>query len=200
MIGNDIVDFQLAGLQSNWKRPRYLEKLFTQKEQEYITNSTEKDQMVWRLWSMKEAAYKLYTQCYPRCFYNPKSFECHIEKNSGIVKFKDFECHVHSKITEDYVLSEASFEKKSMTSEVLRFENESTNVQSRILKFKTLELASQTYPTQKKQFEILKDNFGIPTIDLGTNKLNLSLSHHGQFGAYVLGDFVPSSAVERFSR
>ncbi|MDO1502113.1 4'-phosphopantetheinyl transferase superfamily protein [Winogradskyella maritima] len=196
MIGNDIVDLKLAQSQSNWKRPRYLDKIFTRKEQGYITNSTEKEQMVWRLWSMKESAYKLYTQCYPSRFYNPKRFECYIEKQSGTVKFKDFECYVNSKITEDYVLSEASFEKKSMTSKVLQFENESVKTKSRILKAKVLKSVTQAHSIPKKQFEILKDNFGIPSIDLGTHKLNLSLSHHGRFGAYVIGNSVIPRQIE----
>ena len=35
-IGNDIVDLNLAKTESNWQRKGFLEKQFTQKEQEEI--------------------------------------------------------------------------------------------------------------------------------------------------------------------
>ena len=48
MVGNDIIDIQLATLQSNWQRPRYLDKLFTTSEQELIRSSDNATRMVWR--------------------------------------------------------------------------------------------------------------------------------------------------------
>lgn len=58
MIGNDIIDLQLASRQSNWRRKGFLEKVFTSSEREIIKASEEKEECVWLLWSMKEAAYK----------------------------------------------------------------------------------------------------------------------------------------------
>ena len=60
MIGNDIVDLLLAKKESNWQRARYLDKLFSPAEQLMILETqTNPDFMVWLLWSMKEAAYKI---------------------------------------------------------------------------------------------------------------------------------------------
>ena len=67
MIGNDIVD--LKRITANWKRPRFLDKTFTLGEQVYIQNSKNKHQMVWLLWSMKEAAYKAYVKQYQDQFF-----------------------------------------------------------------------------------------------------------------------------------
>ncbi len=39
MIGNDIVDLLAANAQSDPMRPRFLNKIFTEKEQEIIFNS-----------------------------------------------------------------------------------------------------------------------------------------------------------------
>ena len=39
MIGNDIVDLQLAKKQSNWQRKGFLDKQFTVSEQEEIARS-----------------------------------------------------------------------------------------------------------------------------------------------------------------
>ena len=56
MIGNDIIDLSLAKIESNWQRKGFLEKQFTAKEQQLILEAPNSFVMVWRLWSMKEAA------------------------------------------------------------------------------------------------------------------------------------------------
>lgn len=61
MIGNDIVDLKVAERESNWKRKGYLHKIFTQEEQMLILSGPDPQVMVWLLWSMKEAAYKIYS-------------------------------------------------------------------------------------------------------------------------------------------
>lgn len=62
MIGNDVVDLDLAKVQSNWRRKGYLEKIFTDAEQELIKTSNCPNTTVWILWSMKEAAYKIHNR------------------------------------------------------------------------------------------------------------------------------------------
>jgi phosphopantetheinyl transferase (holo-ACP synthase) len=53
VIGNDIVDLALARKESNWKRPGYLNKIFTTKEQLLISSAENPNTMVWNLWSRK---------------------------------------------------------------------------------------------------------------------------------------------------
>ncbi|WP_316841136.1 4'-phosphopantetheinyl transferase superfamily protein [Pedobacter gandavensis] len=62
MIGNDIVDLQQAVLESNWRRKGYLDKLFSISEQLWIQKAEHPTQMVWLLWSMKEAVYKIHSR------------------------------------------------------------------------------------------------------------------------------------------
>lgn len=62
MMGNDLVDLQLAKTQSNWQRPKFLKKIFTKVEQAFISNSKNPELQVWRFWTMKEAAYKAYNR------------------------------------------------------------------------------------------------------------------------------------------
>ena len=61
LIGNDIVDLKVAEQESNWKRKGYLHKIFTQEEQLLILSNPDPQVMVWLLWSMKEAAYKIHS-------------------------------------------------------------------------------------------------------------------------------------------
>ncbi|MDB4241616.1 4'-phosphopantetheinyl transferase superfamily protein [Polaribacter sp.] len=92
MIGNDIIDLSLAAIQSNWQRAGFLEKQFTKKEREYILNAADSFLQVWLFWSMKEAAYKCYTQQYQKRFFAPQKFECSmVSKTKGIVVFKGIE-------------------------------------------------------------------------------------------------------------
>ena len=62
MIGNDIVDLVQARFQSNWKRKGFVQKIFTQKEQELIFSSKNPENMVWNLWTRKESAYKIFNR------------------------------------------------------------------------------------------------------------------------------------------
>ncbi|MGY3055707.1 phosphopantetheinyl transferase (holo-ACP synthase) [Pedobacter sp. UYEF25] len=62
MLGNDIVDLALANVQSNWRRKGFLAKIFNQEEQRQIFSAAQPDEYVWKLWSLKEAAYKIYNR------------------------------------------------------------------------------------------------------------------------------------------
>lgn len=76
MIGNDIVDLELAAAQSNWQRPGFLTKIFTDFEQQLIAGSQNPELTVWMLWSRKEAAYKIFNRQTNLRLYNPLDFEC----------------------------------------------------------------------------------------------------------------------------
>ena len=50
MIGNDIIDLDLTKIQSNWQRPKFLEKIFTLKERNFIQKAENPELEVWKLW------------------------------------------------------------------------------------------------------------------------------------------------------
>lgn len=179
MVGNDIVDLNEAYKASNWERPRFLEKLFSDAEQFFIKNSDDPFIMVWRLWSMKESSYKLYTQLNPSRFYNPKAFQCSIKGNKGIVTFKDFMYYLETKTTSNYIISEARLAEHKLESSIFRFKMAEPKWQSAILKSKLLERFSG-------DFQLNKDAFNIPVLINGKDLYNVSLTHHGKFGAYVI--------------
>ena len=90
MIGNDIVDLALAKKESNWKRKGFLDKIFTQSEQLLILNSQNSENMVWNLWSRKEAAYKIYNRQTGIRIFNPLQLLCIFEsETAGFVKIKE---------------------------------------------------------------------------------------------------------------
>ena len=71
MVGNDIDDLNLASKESNWQRKGFLEKQFTKKEQREILAAENPFLKVWLFWSMKEAAYKCYTQNFEKRLITP---------------------------------------------------------------------------------------------------------------------------------
>ncbi|MFD2288962.1 4'-phosphopantetheinyl transferase superfamily protein [Pedobacter petrophilus] len=93
MIGNDLVDLDLAKMQSNWRRKGYLDKIFTPAEQELINTSNGADETVWILWSMKEAVYKIHNRITGVRNFAPTSLACCLtqsnDKITGLVCIGD---------------------------------------------------------------------------------------------------------------
>ncbi|RNC88100.1 MAG: 4-phosphopantetheinyl transferase family protein [Winogradskyella sp.] len=185
MVGNDIVDINLAQQQSNWQRPRFLEKLFSQRERDRIYNSKTPFLMVWRLWSMKEAAYKLYTQLYPSRFYNPKGFECFIKGDSGEVLFKDFKCYVETKTSSNYIISEARLQPKIFNSEIVEFGSEAIQTNSIELRQSLLNAVSNKYDISE-ELTLKKNEYGTPSVYFNSKHIRISMTHHGKYGAFAI--------------
>lgn len=76
MIGNDVIDIIQSRKESNWQRKGLLEKIFTAEEQLLINKALQPEIMVWLLWSMKEAAYKIYNRQTKIRSYFPQKLEC----------------------------------------------------------------------------------------------------------------------------
>lgn len=203
MIGNDIVDLVKAKADSDWQRPRFLDKIFTSAEQEIIQNSEDKFISVWQLWSIKEAAYKLYAQINLGRFYNPKGFECKINSSYNhfstiaqslrkhdfcIVKFKDFECKTRTKTTSNYIYSEAFLDNSNSVSKCLKLKRQSHKFQSATTKNQLLKCVSEQFQLKEKSLQIIKSEFGIPTMNYNDKalKLSFSLTHHGSYGAFAV--------------
>lgn len=89
MIGNDVVDLQLAAKQSNWRRPNYLQKICTSLEIDAINSSNNPDNLVWEIWSRKEAVYKLLLQKGIKKGYYPIKIECLNFGENGIVSYQN---------------------------------------------------------------------------------------------------------------
>jgi phosphopantetheinyl transferase (holo-ACP synthase) len=83
MIGNDIIDLHVAAQESNWQRTGFLDKLFTSSEQALIHQAVVPSEMVWLLWSCKEAVYKIVNRRMQVCTYNPWKFNCTIAQHDG---------------------------------------------------------------------------------------------------------------------
>lgn len=190
MIGNDIVDLKVAAIESNWKRPRFLDKVFSNDEQLLILNAENQFQMVWLLWSMKEAAYKIYAQQYGVRIFNPKKIQCKlIAKNEGLVNLNG-NIYITKSKTDNYFINTLAYKKvpKVILTHNFKFENSSYKTQSYTAKQKLLKSFSKLKKVPLRNLEIKKDKNSIPRLFYNGNKQNdsFSIAHHGFYGAYAI--------------
>jgi len=187
MIGNDIVD--LNTIKPNWNRSRFLDKVFTKKEQHVVSVSENQHQMVWLLWSMKEAAYKIYVQQFGTRFFNPKKVVCYLSSSTnGYVTIENITYATTSTIAKDYIHTVASLNcSEHYKSAIFKVENDSYITQSESLKRRFLETISKSEGLNFKDLNIRKNIFGVPKLFQNNSKLpiQLSLTHCGNYCGYV---------------
>ena len=181
MIGNDIIDLSIVKNQGKAEDQRYLDKVFSEREQDIITNSFEKDLSLWILWSMKETAYKAHQRNFqlPRRI-NPISYACYYEtgEKKGKVEIEDQNYSIELEITTEYIHC-------FTTSENL-YRSISTGMNLKPEDF------IQNMPDQslisEGQFSIHKNQNGVPSIitENSGKIFPFSLSHHGNFTAFVI--------------
>jgi len=192
MIGNDIVDLKLAEKQSNWRRRGFLEKVFSPDERGMIFNTAEPDLMVWKLWSMKESAYKARLRVQKRIQLNPKDFNCHmLTERMGMVNCANQIYHTTSEINEDYVHTEA-FEggiNARLLSKVITINQ--SGLCSKPLYNAAISSVEISMNFDKNEVVIKKNSLGIPELyRMGKKMLVLcSLSHHGRYGSYLISNY-----------
>lgn len=189
MIGNDIVDLKLSASQSNWQRKGFFDKIFSEREQEYILSSNQSEKLFWRLWSMKEAAYKAHQRRFNLApALNAIKFQCYLKTSEkGSVKNGIFEYAVVSETTSEYIYSEAF----SPDIEFQKFSGLRIDISSRTLKNEVLKQISGNREPKFFECKIQKDKYGIPHLFSGKNKLEtkVSLTHHGRFSAFLIASF-----------
>jgi phosphopantetheinyl transferase (holo-ACP synthase) len=191
MIGNDIVDLQLAAQQSNWQRKDFLDKIFTPYEQRLISKALDKEKMVWLLWSMKESAYKAYLQKYPKRFFAPKKLQCNLftdELGEVIIKQEYFKTHSKSSENHIHTIAFSAKEKGNPISEC--FEVDAISFASKQLetRSKLKAVIAKEFKTVYNDLKISKNKVGVPQLFINEIQLavSFSLSHHGRFGAFCV--------------
>lgn len=102
------MDLALAKKESNWKRKRFLDKIFTQKEQLLIKNAINPEVMIWNLWSRKEAVYKIYNRETKIREYIPLKLVCFYENETkGTVSCNGHIYYTETVVANDFVYTVA---------------------------------------------------------------------------------------------
>lgn len=179
MLGNDVIDLNQAKIESNWNRRGYLDKIFSESEKELIFSARDCDTMVWLLWSMKEAAYKIVNRQLGKRFYSPQSFLCGFQQLSdeqavGTVQFNDEQFFTQSSISDSSIhtiaLSEDTWFEKVKVHHLV-------NEQHYLDVFNDHADGYQLQKTELGVPYLMNEPEGIPQ--------PASISHHGQYLAIV---------------
>ena len=187
MIGNDIIDLVQAKKESNWQRPGYLNKLFWPEEQQIIHQSSNQHNMVWSLWSMKEAVYKAEFRRTMIFEYAPLKVKClsfneahqflHAEFEYNSIKYFTF-----TRVFSNFLHTIACRWKEDFLSlKLIEVEDYPEEYVTYLIMKKFI---------SKNQFIIKEDN-GLPNlVDLNKNSSSpLSISHHGKYLGIIISPF-----------
>jgi len=189
MIGNDIIDLKFASSSPNWKRDRFIDKVFSAKEQKIISDSLNPFQTIWMLWSMKESAYKIYFRQHSKKFFAPAKVKCNLlTSNGGIVEIFHETFKTNTTIDKDFIYTIAFNDfSENIISNCFKLENATysnqhyTSYQNLLYAIAELENVTPT------SLVIKKDEFGRPILYRNNHAQNISLSitHHGYYGGYA---------------
>jgi len=196
MVGNDIIDIQEARRSSNWERPGFLQKIFTLKEQSIITSSADPFKTVWRLWSMKESAYKVFIQAGGIRFFNPTKIECSLHSSeNGLVEIGRTTLKTITSTDTDYIFSTATVENSKIDTCIFKLTENNVKQQSHFMHEQLLSDFAKNNSLHLAELQLEKTAAGVPTLHYRKKPLNVSVSitHHGKYGAYsILKNEVPS--------
>lgn len=171
MIGNDIVDLKKAKTDSNIFRPRYMEKVLSQNEQNLVFSSPNPEQRFWRLWTMKESAYKAFQrELNFKSIFNPFAFYCElIDLENGLVHFEGNSVKTTTFNSENYIYSSVSY--STFTRSLI------ANSMEELLQNLRMEFGESSQP------ELLKLKNGLPFIKIVSKIIPVSTTHHGLYFA-----------------
>jgi len=191
VIGNDIVDLNLAGKSSRWKSNRFLNKVFTPGEQHTILQSgNDRFGLIWQMWSMKESAYKVYIQQGNKPCYAPNKIHCQIySDSSGISKIDDHFYRVQSEVTNEYIFSYSVMTKeKTAISQYGKITGNSLPSIQKLCRKEVLSAYSSFTGANIEHLKIQKCSRGIPRIwnNNQLESISISMTHHGNYYAYAM--------------
>lgn len=195
MVGNDIVDIDLTKRTTRWKRPGFIQKVFTSEEQACIEKSKHPFTTVWRLWSMKESAYKVYVQAGSARFFNPTQLRCRLSDSSnvadlkkGSVRIGSMNLEITTSVHAGYIFSTASTAKFKIHSAVLYLEGTTIQEQSSFMHQQLLEAVAKKNDLHRNCLSLTKNSKGVPTLIYQKKPLkhSISITHHGRYGAYSI--------------
>ncbi len=188
MIGNDIVDLEFAGINSRWREQRFLDKLFSKEEQQFILSEENRYATIWKLWSMKESVYKIISRADGIARFNPKDFNCFVTNAvEGYVMFENRSVPTVTEIKREFIQTIAYLQ-QDWISESFPLVDSDIEIQSEQIYQKAVKAFAKMKAINYKSLEILKNERGVPQFYIHgiLQADHLSLTHHGHFGAFAI--------------
>lgn len=194
MIGNDIIDLSEVITCTNARKQRFLDKICTLAEQEFLNHQQEADNWMWLLWSMKESAWKAHFRNSSIRKFNPKSMQCVVSNLnakggsvSGVVSVENKQYQTNTFWSRDLIHTTATFTGSVVSHNFFNISSDNPFAQSLNVREKVCQMVSVYLNCSFDAISIEKNECGVPQIvvDGVNSKIQLSISHHGRYGAYA---------------
>lgn len=195
MVGNDIVDIDETKRTTNWERPGFLNKVCTTKERSMIAASPDPFKTVWRLWGMKESAYKVFIQAGGTRFFDPTKIECSFDSlENGQAEIGTAVFKTITSIDANYIFSTATVDQSRVDTCIIKLVEINLRQQSEIIHEQLLNYFAKNNALDPTELLLVKTPVGVPTLHYKRQAINTSISitHHGKYGAYsIVANKVP---------
>lgn len=209
-IGNDIVDLQQAYATQKTRDERFLKRVFSETEQELILSHQNPEFCLWLLWAAKEAGYKAISKPTQVPIFSPIEFQVTVKKNTIILNYKnqilafnfcftDEYLHVYSKSIHYLSVNKLDehsnkiFQKRKNLNVFSQSEQKLIQSEAQaVIRYDLKKFIERKFKISYEEIEILRYSFNkkmAPAYVKVSNqpeKFKISLSHHGQFYAWVL--------------
>lgn len=202
MVGNDIVDLRDRDADIETYGPGFDARVFTGFERRTLARAADRERERWRMWSAKEASYKLARQVDPTKIFSPPKFEVIIDANDAhsdtratvthgatfyYVKFDETSDRIHAiaVLRERELDDVVSGIRPSTASAPLPIADGVACESMNVRRFACDEIARH-FELHRDSLEIRKEN-RVPLLFERNRRLALSvsLSHHGAWLAFA---------------
>jgi phosphopantetheinyl transferase (holo-ACP synthase) len=190
MIGNDIVDLELAKTAHRWRASRFQEKIFCEHEREVIANASDSFLALWRMWTMKESAFKAFKRTDPNSIFSPSNYRCRlISEKLGYIIYNEQQLKTTTVVGSKYIYTFVSiYPSKTQMNKFL--ESDTANhpyLKKQIYQNLRLEVSGMLFKNPD-QILLKKSIDGVPFAYYKNQKLPIliSISHHGRYGAFSI--------------
>ncbi len=190
--GNDIVALNEFSFETNHHLDRWLGKVCTEKEKEWLFSSRRPEQTRWRLWTFKESAYKVLMKCGVPPFQNVRRIEI-LPDGSLLAKkmhFKasldDYQLWGYSVQNKDWVHSICSnqpFNEEVYHADVISYDTK--RGASKAIREQVEDQLKKEYGIKIKSIAQSTENIPIISCENPEISIDLSLTHHLPYSAFV---------------
>ena len=181
MLGNDIVDLNHLPKEERSLSKPYLSKICSNREIDKILNSEHPNLCLWSIWTMKESAYKIAIKLGAERAFNPKKFETfQVDANSGLIS-SDYGTMISATVFDENFIHTIAFlpnTKAYKSGEMICADNQSAAVRHALIRDYLV-----LYPNAQNNEVIMQND--IPQLISDSDKIDISLSHHGDFIAWA---------------
>lgn len=190
MIGNDIVCLATANQSKRLNSQRFLDKIFTLEEQAIIKNAQKPDIAIWQLWAVKESAYKSWIQQGYNPIFAPAKIVCKKHQQNFIVNIDEITFEVTTTTTGQYTYAETFEKNTKIISDCFHLNKSNYYAQSFQVKQILKKRVAKEFNLNFSEINIKKSAKQIPMLTYKSENLpiKISLSHHGNFGAYAIAE------------